>query len=355
MGACWESAVASGLGCRGLFCRYGISGLAASAYEHEFVRGFRIRCGSLHSAPLASAHPCVVTIGNFDGVHLGHQAIIRRLRTVAQTHDVPAAAIFFEPQPREFFSLPDRTQRISALRDKLSLLQEYGLNEAICLRFDSQLSNMGAADFIERILAKLRLRHVLVGDDFRFGSKRSGDFHLLQNLCAARNISVQAMGAHCVDGLRVSSTAIRAAFQAGDLAGVNRLLGHPLRVSGRVEFGSGRGKALGFPTANIHTSRKQLPLHGIFAAHVWGVKGNTAWPAAAYWGSRPVYGGRTSMLEVHLLDFQEDLYGRRLRVDFLHRVRGDRDFPNESALRAQMHADVHSIRACFQDDLNKPS
>lgn len=288
---------------------------------------------------------CVATIGNFDGVHLGHQAVLGQTAERAAEMNLPMVVITFEPQPREFFTHGDTPPRLTRFREKMQALRRYSVGRVVCLRFDAALAAMPAAEFIRRLLIDgLAVRYLVVGDDFRFGQGRAGSFAMLSEAGAHHGFQVAAMHSFNVDGERVSSTRIRAALAQGDFATAEKLLGRPYRMCGRVAHGDERGRQLGFPTANIHLHRKSSPLAGVFAVEVFGLEREPL-AGVANVGTRPTVGGTRSQLEVHLLDFDGDIYGRYLHVDFLHKLRSEQRFESLAALTAQIAQDVEAARA----------
>lgn len=304
---------------------------------------------TLRSIPAAADTPIALTIGNFDGVHLGHQAMLARLIETARNRGLPACAMTFEPQPREFFA-PDRAPaRLTSMREKLELLASAGMERAYVCRFDYRFAQIAPDDFVERILARgLGVKHVLVGDDFRFGARRAGDIAVLNTHAARLGYSVEAMSSVTLDGVRVSSTAVREALAAGDLLRAERLLGRPYGISGRVVRGDGLGRKLGFPTANVQMKHNRPPLAGIFAVEVSGAR-ETKVRGAASLGVRPtVKLAAAPVLEVYLFDFGGDLYGRHVRVEFLHKLRDEEKFADLAALTRQIASDVEETRAFFQ-------
>ncbi len=290
---------------------------------------------------------CVATIGNFDGVHLGHQAVLGQLAEKAEQLGLPTTVVTFEPHPQEWF-FPDRAPpRLTRLREKLTALRRYSVDRVLVLRFDARLAAMEAAAFVERILVDgLGVRHLVVGDDFRFGRNRAGDFAFLRAMGARHGFDVVAMHSFRIDGARVSSTRIREALAGGDMDTAEKLLGRPYRMCGRVAHGDRRGRGIGFPTANLHLHRRASPVLGVFAVEVFGVPGEPV-PGVANVGVRPTVDGTRALLEVHLLDFEGDLYGRYVQVDFLHKLRDERRFASFEALRAQIRRDVEAARAWF--------
>lgn len=306
----------------------------------EIIRGF-------HNLRLRH-RGCVATIGNFDGVHLGHQAVLGQLAERAGELNLPTVVVTFEPQPREFFTHGHTPPRLTRFREKIQALRRFSVDRVVCLRFDQALAGLPAEHFVQRLLVDgLGVRYVVVGDDFHFGKGRGGDFAMLQQAGARHGFQVAAMHSFSIDGERVSSTRIRAALAAGDFAVAQKLLGRPYRMSGRVAHGDARGRQLGFPTANIHLHRKSSPLNGVYAVEVFGLEREPL-AGVANVGTRPTVGGVRSQLEVHLLDFSGDIYGRYLHVDFLRKLRDEKRFESLDALTAQIHADVTEARA-FHD------
>jgi riboflavin kinase/FMN adenylyltransferase len=292
---------------------------------------------------------CVATIGNFDGVHLGHQAVIGQLAEKAQELGLPTVVIVFEPQPQEFFQPRTAPPRLMRLREKLQALRRYSVDRVLCLRFNARFAAMEPQEFIRRLLLEgLGVRYLVVGDDFRFGHKRRGDFDMLAAAGAKHGFQVVNMHTVTIDGERVSSTRIRTALGAGDLATAEKLLGRPYRMCGRVAHGDKLGRALGFPTANIHLHRQVSPIAGIFAVEVFGLKIEPL-AGAANVGTRPTVGGTRTLLEVHLLDFNEDIYGAHVQVNFLRKLRDERRFDSLEELRRWIEKDVAEVRAFFRE------
>lgn len=300
-----------------------------------------------------SHRPCVATIGNFDGVHLGHQAIIRQLRQHADEADLPAVVITFEPQPLEFFAPQSAPARLTPFREKLELLCAAGVDWVFCLRFQQSLASIPAETFVTELLVEgLGIRRIVVGDDFRFGKGRAGDFSLLKHLGGECGFSVIPTETLYHDGMRVSSSRIRTFLAEGDFDSAASLLGRPYYISGKVMHGDKRGMELGFPTANIALKRKTSPLSGIYAVRVHGL-GDAVYDGVANIGTRPVFNGETELLEVYLLDFNDTIYGRRIRVEFLKYIRPERHFDSVDALLERMRQDVQAARQYF-DNNNKP-
>lgn len=294
-------------------------------------------------------HGCVATVGNFDGVHLGHQAVAGQLAEKAEAVSLPTLAILFEPHPQEFFR-PDRAPpRLTRFREKWQALRRYSIDRVLCVRFDAQFANMQPETFVRRVLVdSLGVRYLVVGDDFRFGKDRRGDFALLQQM--GRHFGFQVVNMHTVtiDGERVSSTRIREALAAGDLATAEKLLGRPYRMSGRVAHGHKLGRRIGIPTANIHVHRKATPISGVYVVEVFGLE-HEPLPGAANVGTRPTIDGTRTLLEIHLLDFNRNIYSRYLSVNFLHKLRDEKRFDSLDKLKAYMNIDLEQTRMFFRD------
>lgn len=297
---------------------------------------------------------CVATIGNFDGVHLGHQAVIGQLAEKAEALGLPTTVILFEPQPAEYFAPQQAVPRLTRLREKLVALRRYAVNRVCCLRFDARLAAMEPEDFIQRVLVDgLGVRYLVVGDDFRFGNKRRGDFAMLAEAGQHHGFQVVNMHTVTIDGERVSSTRIRAALAAGDLVTAEKLLGRPYRMCGRVAHGDKLGRTLGFPTANIHLHRQATPLKGVFVVEMFGLRHEPAAGAASI-GTRPTVGGTRTLLEVHLLDFNEDIYGAYVSVNFLHKLRDEKRFGSLEELAGWIRKDVDDTRMFFRQYHPRP-
>jgi riboflavin kinase/FMN adenylyltransferase len=295
--------------------------------------------------PASADEPVALTIGNFDGVHRGHQAMLARLCEAAEDLRLPSAVMTFDPHPREFFAPDTAPPRLSSTRTKLELFRAFGVARVYVARFNAALAALTAEAFIDSVLvSRLGVRWVLVGDDFRFGRGRAGDLSTLRQ--RARTFSVEAMATIDVDGGRASSTAAREALAAGDLAHATALLGRPYAIAGRVGHGEKLGRKLGFPTANLRLRHKPA-LSGIFAVRVHGLPGGPRQGIASL-GVRPTIAEDAKpLLEVFVFDFDAPLYGRRLTVEFLHKLRDEARYPDLDALVRQMHADVAHARNYF--------
>jgi riboflavin kinase/FMN adenylyltransferase len=295
--------------------------------------------------PSAAGAPIALTIGNFDGVHRGHQAMLSRLCEAAEDLALPAAVLTFDPHPREFFARESAPPRLSTVRAKLERFAAHGVERTYIARFDSRLAGIAADAFIDQVLVgRLGVRWVLVGEDFRFGKGRAGDIATLR--AAARTFSVEAMRTVTVTGERASSTVVRQALAAGELDRAEALLGRPYSIAGRVVHGRKLGRDLGFPTANIPLRHKP-PLTGIFAVRIHGL-GSAARTGVASLGVRPtVMVGALPLLEVYVFDFDEAIYGRRVSVEFLHKLRDEAHYPDLGTLTRQIGADVVQARDYF--------
>lgn len=295
-----------------------------------------------------SATPTVLTIGNFDGVHLGHRALLTRLRTVAAAHQLTPAVVTFEPHPREYFARPSAPTRLSTLREKLELLAEDGVQLAHVGRFDARLAQLSATQFIQDILVGcLHVQHLIIGDDFRFGAGRQGDFAMLLAAGQQYGFRVEAMDSVTIDGQRASSSAVRDALADGRLEDAASLLGRPYSIDGRVVHGAKMGRQLGFATANIRIKHDKPPLTGVFSVEVHGLPDGPH-RGVANLGVRPSANQvPRPLLEVHLFDFAADIYGAHLNVRFLHKLRAETRFPDLAALQAQIARDVATAKNYF--------
>ena len=287
----------------------------------------------------------VVTIGAYDGLHLGHQALLGRVLRRARSDDRKAVVMSFEPMPKEFFAGDKPPARLMRFREKYDALSDLGMHVFYCPRFSSAMRSISADDFVRRILVDgLRVRHLVVGDDFRFARRREGSLETLETLGRALDFSVEAVSSVSVGGLRVSSTAIREALLRGDCPAATALLGRPYRMSGRVVRGRRVGRSLGYPTANVDLRRRLCALDGIYAVRVQGLDEGSLGGVASV-GTRPTFGLDTPLLEVHLFDFDRDIYGAYIHVDFIERIRGVEKFSTAEELVAQMQRDADNARS----------
>lgn len=281
----------------------------------------------------------IATIGNFDGVHLGHQNLLNTLRKKANSLKLPLVVILFEPQPREYFQKDKAPARLSSLREKLTVLRACGVDYVYCLRFNEAVAQTSATDFARHYLfSLLRVTHLLVGDDFRFGKGREGDVRLLQQLGSEYACEVSTYSDFCINSERISSTKIRNALEQGQLEIAANYLGRPYSICGRVMHGAARGRQWGIPTANLGLRRLSVPLQGVFAVRVQ-VTSQTLYGVANI-GKRPTIDGTKSILEVHLFDFDQSIYGELMQVFFLHKLRNEVKFTSVDALIAQIEDDI---------------
>ncbi|OGT18402.1 MAG: riboflavin biosynthesis protein RibF [Gallionellales bacterium RIFOXYB12_FULL_54_9] len=292
--------------------------------------------------------PVALTIGNFDGVHLGHQALLNELKAAAKARRLKTAVVIFEPHPREFFTPDTAPTRLNNLREKLELFASFGIDRVHVCRFNEQFARMTAADFMNTLHEKLHAKFVLIGDDFRFGSGRAGDFALMEKIGYQRGFEVQAVHSVMHDGVRISSTVIRAALAAGQMRRAQDYLGRHYSITGRVVHGDGVGHKLGYPTANIQLKHNRPALTGVFVveAHMESLG---VLRGVASLGVRPTLKHSAKpILEVHLFEFNTDIYGRRLRVEFLQKRRDEQKFPDVATLTRQIASDVENAKKWFE-------
>ena len=305
----------------------------------ELIRGF-------HNLQMRH-RGCVATIGNFDGVHLGHQTVLGQLADKAVELGVPSVVISFEPYPMEFFAPEKAPARLTRLREKVRALSRYSVDRMLCLHFDKNFAEQPAREFIDKVLIDaLDIRYLVVGDDFRFGHQRTGDFALLEEVGKQQGFEVVHLHTFNIDNERVSSTRVRKALEAGDMAAAEKLLGRPYRMCGRVAHGDKRGRTIGFPTANIHLHRQNTPVKGVFAVELFGIKGEPI-AGVANIGTRPTVDGTRSLLEVHLFDFAEEIYGEYVHVEFVHKLRDEVKFDSFDELKKQIDLDAEQARDYF--------
>jgi riboflavin kinase/FMN adenylyltransferase len=291
--------------------------------------------------------PVALTIGNFDGVHLGHQALLNQLKMTAQLLGLPTAVLVFEPHPREFFTPQEAPVRLTSMREKLEFFATLHVDRVYVCRFNSSFAQMSAVDFIHALSDKLAAKFVLIGDDFRFGNRRSGDFALMEKMGNQLGFKVKDMHSVSHHSVRISSTAVRAALVEGDLQAAQRYLGRPYSISGRVVHGDGLGKQLGFPTANIQLKHNRPPLTGIFVVRVQG-DDLPLMQGVASLGVRPtVKKNGKPVLEVHLFDFSGKIYNKHLCVDFLHKLRDEVKYLDLHSLTQQIELDVCNAKQWF--------
>ena len=286
----------------------------------------------------------VATIGSFDGLHLGHQKLLQHVFDEAKKRSVPSIVMSFEPTPKEFFSQTSPPARLMRFREKFAALTDFGVDIFYCPRFDDAMKNISADTFIRQILVHaMNIKHLVIGDDFRFAQDRAGHLNTLQRAGRALNFSVAKMSSVISADERVSSTAIRDALWQGDLESAGRLLGRHYRMSGKVIEGSRLGRKLGYPTANVNLNRRQSAVMGVFAVRVSGV-GWGPLAAVASVGTRPTFDGTNPLLEVHIFDFDDDIYGENIDVDFVARLRSEEKFDDVNELIEQMNRDSAQAR-----------
>ena len=297
------------------------------------------------AGPCLTPRGSVVAVGAFDGLHRGHQGLLAQVVERAQALECGPAVVSFEPLPRAFFSRGP-VPRLSSVRDKLRGFAAAAMEHALLLRFNRELTMTSAEDFVRRVLVeRLAAREVWVGADFRFGHKRVGDVALLQRMGAELGFAACTIPEIQLHGARVSASRVRALLTAGEFAGAERLLGRPFVIDGKVQYGNQLGRTLGYPTANIHLHKRVSPVLGIFAVRVGLGDGECSWPGVASLGVRPTVNQVSQpLLEVHLFDFEGDLYGRRMAVEFVAKLRDEQKFDGLEPLKAQMALDAGMAR-----------
>ncbi len=297
------------------------------------------------SQPLQGA---VVTLGNFDGMHLGHQALLNKLNAMRESLNLPSIVITFEPQPKEFFAKRETVPRLMRFCEKWLALKDYNIDYVFCLRFNQALASLSPEAFVKKILIdQLNAKVVIVGDDFRFGAKRAGDYTQLKQLGEKYGFQAIEMPTIMVDNKRVSSTRVREALEAGDLNAAEKLLGRPYRLYGKVGHGDRLGRDLGYPTANVNLHRDLVPLGGIFVIRVYGL-GDHPYEGVANVGTRPTVGGTRILLEAHLFDFNAEIYGHNIQVEFLHKLRDEERYDTLEELVEHIHQDVIDAKNYFR-------
>jgi len=290
----------------------------------------------------------VVTIGNFDGVHIGHQALLKKVVEKARELKTASLAIIFEPQPFEFFAPGASAPRLTRWREKFCLLAEQGINAVLVIRFNQSFANLTAEQFVQTILKNaLQAKQIIVGDDFQFGRGREGDFNYLKTAGQHLGISVENMPAIFFQDERVSSTRVRKALADSNHTLVEQLLGRAYAMKGRVVYGDQRGRQMGFPTANIYLHRAVTPVQGVYVVRMHGVT-DKALPGVANVGTRPTMDGTRSLLEVHLFDFAQEIYGRHVTVEFCEKLREEKRYPNLDLLIEQIEKDAKAARHYFE-------
>ena len=289
-----------------------------------------------------------VTIGNFDGVHRGHQLVIKQLKQVANAAALPSVVIIFEPQPIEFFAPDQAPKRLSRFREKIAFLKAQDIDYLLCLRFDQSLASLSAEAFVQQILlGKLNTRQLVIGDDFHFGKNRQGNFAFLLQHSNRFGFVVAETETLLLNGARVSSTRVRECIQQNDFDQAAELLGRPYALGGKIAHGQKLGRQLGYPTINIKLGDKTLIVKGIFAVHVKGID-NRVLKGVASIGTRPTVAGVDTILEVYILDFDENVYGRSVNVEFLHKIRDEQKFDSLEELTRNMDRDTERAIAYFE-------
>jgi riboflavin kinase/FMN adenylyltransferase len=294
---------------------------------------------------------CVLTIGNFDGVHSGHRQVLAKLTAEAQSLGLPAAVMIFEPQPKEHFDIEGSPARLTTLAEKIELLEQQGIDALACMAFNNRFMSLSAEDFVKQVLVDgLNVKALIIGDDFKFGCDRSGDFEYLKQAGQKHGFTVQDTKTVLQGGMRVSSTEVRAALEQGDLTQAQVLLGREFAISGRIAHGQKLGRTLGVPTANVILKRHKTPLVGVYAVQV--VTSSGTYNGVANIGMRPTVGALVPILEPHLFDFDGDLYGQRLKVVFKQKIRDEKRFNGLDELKAAIYNDIEKAKAFFIENNN---
>ncbi|EMC0408859.1 bifunctional riboflavin kinase/FAD synthetase [Vibrio fluvialis] len=289
-------------------------------------------------------HGCVLTIGNFDGVHLGHQQVLDQVSERAKSLNLPSVVMTFEPQPMELFLKDKAPARLTRLRDKFVQLGKLDIDRLLCVNFNHHFANLDAQAFIRDLLVtRLGVKFLVVGDDFCFGQGRKGNFAMLEQAGREYGFEVVSTQSFCLQKLRVSSTAIREALAADELAVAADMLGRDYSISGRVSHGRKLGRTIGFPTANIPLKRCVSPVSGVYVVEAYGL-GEQPVGGVANIGQRPTVNGVRQQLEVHLFDFHGNLYGKQLEVALLHKLRNEHKFESFEALKQQIELDAEAAR-----------
>ncbi len=308
----------------------------------------RLIRGLSHLEPFKNG--CVLTIGNFDGLHLGHQTVIKKLAERGHALSLPVVVMVFEPQPLEYFLGDNAPSRLMCLREKVIKFAKLPVDNLLIVRFNRHFANCDAEQFIDDVLIKkLNVKHLVIGDDFHFGKARRGNFAMLKEKGEHYGFSVEDTGSYEVEGLRISSTIIRDALGSGDLAQAEKLLGHCYSVCGRVAHGDKRGRTIGYPTANIRMFRKNTPVNGVFAVTMTGIDG-VEFEGVANVGTRPTVDGDSKViLETYLFDFDKEIYGRYVEVHFKQKIRDELRFQSLEQLKAQIEKDVAEAIKIFAE------
>ena len=300
-----------------------------------------------------ASRPCALTIGNFDGVHLGHQALLAQVRQAADRFDLCASVMTFEPHPREFFAGmagdPDKApRRIANLRDNMNAMTSAGMDSIIVEHFNATFASQSPEDFIKKVLVQgLQVKWLMVGDDFCFGAKRAGNITMLKDAGLQLGFTVETLPTVMNGDQRISSSAVRSALNQGDFALTERLIGHPYAITGRVVHGQKLGRTIGFPTLNLRIAHQQPAIRGIFIVQVHGLADHPL-PAVASMGKRPtVENAGRMLLETHIFDYNESCYGKLIQVEFIQKIRDEQKFPDLASMTAAIHDDAAKARAYF--------
>ena len=289
----------------------------------------------------------VATIGNFDGVHLGHQVVINKIIQQGDVLSLPSMVIAFEPSAKEFFLGQNAPARLTSFREKFSLIDKFGIDQFVCLNFNHELASMPAETFVKKILVDtLHIKHLTVGDNFRFGKDRNGDFELLQNFSNTLDYQVENTASIVNDGKRVSSSLIREFLKTGNLNKAEKMLGRKYSMSGHVIHGDEKGRTIGFPTANIPIKRRNCAVNGVFAVNV-SMENGSEYYGVANIGHRPTVGGARTQLEVHIFQFSQEIYGKFLKVTFCKKLRDEKKFASFGGLKNQIEQDSKSAQKYF--------
>ncbi len=326
-----------------------VNWLTSTGHDAEYRLGLILPMELIRSLNNLRQHhkKCVATIGNFDGLHLGHQAIISQLKEIAKQHNLPTVVIIFEPQPQEYFSPENAPARLTRLREKIEALNLLGVDRLVCLKFNEELVNLSARNFVRRLLIDgLDIRHLVVGDDFRFGKNRQGDYATLEKMADEFGYELNHTNTCLSGGQRISSTRIRQALVNDDLKLASQLLGRGYAISGRVVHGDKRGRQMGFATANMELHRLRSPVTGVYITRVHQFD-DKIYPAVTSIGTRPMFDGKGMRLETHILDFDEFIYVKYIRVEFLQKLRAESKFSDIDELKRAMETDIENARQYF--------
>ena len=301
-----------------------------------------------------SEEQLVVTIGNFDGLHQGHKKIIQEMKIISQNSSAKTMVIFTEPHAKEFFSMDknimEQPARISPWRDKFKNLENENIDFAFFLKFNKSLQTMSPDIFIEKVLGSLNISNLMIGDDFRFGQDRKGDFLMLKDWSESQGISLSKLPTFSIDNRRVSSSWIRETLSLSDFSTTKKLLGRPYSFEGKVVHGNRLGRSIGFPTANIWLPKNNLPIKGVFSVKI--SIDVSEFEGIANIGIRPTVGGTSPVLEVNIFDFKKEIYGKRIKVEFVKKIRDEKKFDNLDDLKKQIAKDVNTAKEQLFDEKN---